>query len=101
MGDSAAFTVAAVPAERPPTPNPSPPRAMRVEGGEPTASQEGLFEQVRRVIDSRAFDGKHFQLGGNPAIGGKTARLAACGKYPVTRHHDRAGIAPKGLANIA
>jgi hypothetical protein len=38
VGGSATFTEAAVPAERPPTPNPSPPRAMRVEGGELTTS---------------------------------------------------------------
>ncbi len=34
VGDGAASTKAAVPADRPPTPDPSPPRAMRVEGGE-------------------------------------------------------------------
>jgi hypothetical protein len=34
VGGSAAFTEAAVLADRPPTPDPSPPRAMRVEGGE-------------------------------------------------------------------
>ena len=34
VGGGAAITEAAFPADRPPTPNPSPPRAMRVEGGE-------------------------------------------------------------------
>src|SRR5450432_1092527 len=34
VGGSAAITEAVIPAERPPTPDPSPPRAMRVEGGE-------------------------------------------------------------------
>src|SRR6266481_2793579 len=34
VGGGAANTEAAFPADRPPTPNPSPPRAMRVEGGE-------------------------------------------------------------------
>ena len=33
-GGGAAFIETAVPADRPPTPDPSPPRAMRVEGGE-------------------------------------------------------------------
>jgi DNA ligase-1 len=36
VGGGAAITEAAVPADRPPTPDPSPPRAMRVEGGEQT-----------------------------------------------------------------
>jgi DNA ligase-1 len=34
VGGGAANTAAAFPADRPPTPNPSPPRAMRAEGGE-------------------------------------------------------------------
>jgi DNA ligase-1 len=34
VGGGAAITEAAVPADRPPTPDPSPPRATRVEGGE-------------------------------------------------------------------
>ncbi|HEX9361440.1 MAG TPA: ATP-dependent DNA ligase [Bradyrhizobium sp.] len=34
VGDGAAFTEAAFPADAPPAPDPSPPRAMRVEGGE-------------------------------------------------------------------
>src|SRR5438309_3523618 len=34
VGDGAAFTEAAFPADAPPAPAPSPPRAMRVEGGE-------------------------------------------------------------------
>ena len=34
VGGVAAITEAAFPADRPPTPNPSPPRAMRMEGGE-------------------------------------------------------------------
>src|SRR5216117_1739489 len=34
VGDGAAFTGAAFPADAPPAPDPSPPRAMRVEGGE-------------------------------------------------------------------
>ena len=34
VGGGAAITEAAFPADRPPTPNPSPPRAMRMEGGE-------------------------------------------------------------------
>jgi DNA ligase 1 len=38
VGGGAANTEAAVPADRPPTPDPSPPRAMRVEGGERTVA---------------------------------------------------------------
>jgi glyoxylase-like metal-dependent hydrolase (beta-lactamase superfamily II) len=59
------------------------------------------IKQTRRVIDDRAFDGEHFELGHNAAIGGKSAGLAAGGEHAVARHHDRTGIAPERLADIA
>src|SRR6266704_5487960 len=57
-------------------------------------------EQTRRVIDHRAFDGEHFELGDDAAIGGKSAGLAAGGKHAVAGHHDRAGIVPERLADV-
>src|SRR5882724_873416 len=57
-------------------------------------------EQVRGVIDHRAFDGQHLQLGDDAAIGGKSTRLAASGEYAVAWHHDRTGIAAERLPDI-
>src|SRR6266702_3732258 len=57
-------------------------------------------EQTRRVIDHRAFDGEHFELGDDAAIGGKSAGLAASGEHAVAGHHDRAGIVPERLADV-
>src|ERR1700694_2815259 len=58
-------------------------------------------EQARRVIDHRTFDGEHFEFGHNPAIGGESAGLAAGGQHAVAGHHNRTGIAPERLADIA
>ena len=59
------------------------------------------IEQIRRVIDHRAFDRQHLELGHDAAIGGKSAGLAAGGEHAVAGHHDRTGIAPERLADIA
>jgi len=53
------------------------------------------------VIDVSALDRQHLELGGDAAIGGEAAGLAAGGEHAVARHHDRAGIAPERLADIA
>src|SRR5580704_13218237 len=59
------------------------------------------IEQTRRMVDHRAFDREHFELGHDAAIGGEAAGLAAGGEHAVARHHDRTGIAPERLADIA
>src|SRR5258706_15629439 len=61
----------------------------------------GSVEQRRRVIDVSALDRQHLELGGDAAIGGEAAGLAAGGEHAVARYHDRAGIAPERLADIA
>src|SRR6266851_6246420 len=66
----------------------------------PIGRGEISVEQIRRVIDHRAFDGEHFELGDDAAIGGKSAGLAAGGEHAVAGHHDRAGIAPERLADV-
>src|SRR6202011_4535456 len=63
--------------------------------------KEGSVEQTRRVIDHRAFDSEHLELGDDAAIGGKSTRLAAGGKHAMAGHHDRTGIAPECLADVA
>src|SRR5438874_2764028 len=61
----------------------------------------GSVEQIRRVIDVSALNRQHLELGDDAAIGGEAAGLAAGGKHAVARHHDRTGIAPERLADIA
>src|SRR5258706_9708842 len=58
-------------------------------------------ERRRGVIDVSAFDRQHPGLGGDAAIGGEAAGLAAGGEHAVARHHDRTGIAPERLADVA
>src|SRR5258706_5019548 len=67
------------------------------------ASEKGSrsVEQRRGVIDVSALDRQHPELGGDAAIGGEAAGLAAGGEHAVARHHDRTGIAPERLADIA
>ena len=50
VGGGAAFTEAAWLAEAPPTPNPSPPRAMRVGGGERIVPDAPLPNRAREQI---------------------------------------------------
>src|SRR6202140_193033 len=58
-------------------------------------------EQRRRVTDVSALYRQHLELGRDTAIGGEAAGLAAGGEHAVARHHDRTGIAPERLADIA
>src|SRR6185437_13400819 len=58
------------------------------------------LEQARGVIDDRAFDRQHLELGDDAAIGGKSARLAAGGEHTMAWHHDRTGISSERLANV-
>ena len=53
------------------------------------------------MIDDSAFDRQHLQLCHDAAIGGKSAGLAAGGEHTMAGHHNRTGIAPKRLADIA
>src|SRR5450631_129988 len=59
------------------------------------------IEQTRRVVDHRAFDGEHFELCHDAAIGGKSAGFAAGGEHAMAGHNDRTRVAPECLADIA
>ena len=66
-----------------------------------TRQNSRSIEQARRVVHGRAFDRQHLQLRHHAAIGGEAAGLVARRQHAVARHHDRTGVAPERLADVA
>src|SRR5499427_3512692 len=58
-------------------------------------------EQRGRIARARAFDREQAQLGGDAAVGGEAAGLAAGGEHAMARHDERERVSSERLPDVA
>src|SRR5215831_11020887 len=58
-------------------------------------------EQRGGIAGARAFDREEAQLGGDAAIGGEAAGLAAGREHAMARHDERERVSPERLPDVA